>query len=263
MQWGNIASSGLSALKAAAATAAEKAAKISEEAEATLTGALNVDHGKPKDDGALPSQEGSAAHGPPQEVVQNTVTSSGLSAASTEASTESPQPGQSFSNLTRVDLEELCASRSQKLQQAVTKYRALHGEYKRVQRDYETLQGIIRDDEIKRSNGQPVNGNMDSDGGEGGGSDISKVKRELKEALKEKAMMQQMLISKDQDIQNLKERLENQAVTASVHAPRKFTDDSLEGLAQRVEELQRMLEQRDVDVAQAVAEVFGLYFYCD
>ena len=31
-------------------------------------------------------------------------------------------------------------------QVAIGKYRTLHGEYKRVQRDYEALQGIVRQD---------------------------------------------------------------------------------------------------------------------
>jgi hypothetical protein len=255
MQWGSIASSGLSALKAAAATAAEKAAKIQEEAEATLTGALNVDHTKPKEEGHENQEK--ALDSPASLHVK--INSNAANSTSTDASAgDSQQQSQNLSILTRADLEELCSSRTQKLQQAIAKYRALHAEYKRVQRDYETLQGIIRDDEVNRTQGNTLNGTPDN--GRDADTDVDKVRRELKETLKEKAMMQQMLLSKDQDIHDLQAELQKQRASAVDMEPRKTIDGSVESLAIKIEQLQRMLEQRDVDVAQAVAEVHTLHF---
>jgi len=64
-------------------------------------------------------------------------------------------PAPDLSSISRSDLEELCGARGQKLQQAVTKIRSIHADYKRVQRDYEQLQGIVRSDAQARSPDAP------------------------------------------------------------------------------------------------------------
>ena len=60
-----------------------------------------------------------------------------------------------LSALPRADLEQLCAARAQKLQLAVGKLRTVHTELKRVQRDYEQLQSIVRSDAGQGAAEQP------------------------------------------------------------------------------------------------------------
>eukprot|EP00291_Cryptomonas_curvata_P004242 CAMPEP_0172180552 /NCGR_PEP_ID=MMETSP1050-20130122/17299_1 /TAXON_ID=233186 /ORGANISM="Cryptomonas curvata, Strain CCAP979/52" /LENGTH=133 /DNA_ID=CAMNT_0012853683 /DNA_START=90 /DNA_END=488 /DNA_ORIENTATION=- len=109
---------GLSQLSKAAASAAEKAAAVKADAEAKLAATLN---------------------------------SADLSEQTANGVGHASQQPTDYSTATREDLIQLCTQRTQKLQQAMVKFRTLHSEYKRVQRDYESLQIIIRDDERRRA----------------------------------------------------------------------------------------------------------------
>lgn len=117
---------------------------------------------------------------------------------------------------------------------AVGKYRTLHGEYKRVQRDYEVLQGIVRE-----SGG----------GGGGGGGD-----GEAKEAkMQQIAVMQQKLISKDEDMTILRAELEEERDKA-----RRARAEAIEGGQGGGEDARRMAEEMGLEIAKAQAHVRSL-----